>query len=121
MVAHEAGGSFPTTETGTEFEPPSQSRTTLLDDDRSCDRTITGTRTRPTPSQKNIMPNVQDEPRPWPARLVLLGARGVTAMVVGSGALLGRFSLVGSVADSGEKPKCEENGRDRDHDANTHD
>src|SRR5215216_7869429 len=34
-------------------------------------------------------PNVQDEPRPWLARLVLLGARGVTAMVVGSGALLG--------------------------------
>src|SRR5687768_3770099 len=23
------------------------------------------------------LPNVQDEPRPWPARLVLLGARGV--------------------------------------------
>ena len=38
------------------------------------------------------MPNVQDEPRPWLARLVLLGARGVTAMVVGSGALLGIFS-----------------------------
>jgi hypothetical protein len=35
------------------------------------------------------MPNVQDEPRPWLARLVLLGARGVTAMVVGSGALFG--------------------------------
>jgi hypothetical protein len=34
-------------------------------------------------------PNVQDEPRPWLARLVLLGARDVTAMVVGSGALLG--------------------------------
>ena len=28
------------------------------------------------------MPNVQDEPRPWLARLVLLGARDVTAMVV---------------------------------------
>src|SRR5688572_4664247 len=40
-----------------------------------------------------ILPNVQDEPRPWLARLVLLGARGVTAMVVGSGALLGRFSI----------------------------
>jgi hypothetical protein len=36
-------------------------------------------------------PNVQDEPRPWLARLVLLGARDVTAMVVGSGALLGVF------------------------------
>jgi hypothetical protein len=36
--------------------------------------------------------NVQDEPRPWLARLVLLGARDVTAMVVGSGALLARFS-----------------------------
>src|SRR5688572_2107480 len=38
-----------------------------------------------------ILPNVQDEPRPWLARLVLLGARDVTAMVVGSGALLGRL------------------------------
>src|SRR5215207_5145717 len=35
------------------------------------------------------LPNVQDEPRPWLARAVLLGARTVTAMVVGSGALLG--------------------------------
>src|SRR5687767_9272468 len=34
------------------------------------------------------LPNVQDEPRPWLARAVLLGARVVTAMVVGSGALL---------------------------------
>jgi hypothetical protein len=40
--------------------------------------------------------NVQDEPRPWLARLVLLGARDVTAMVVGSGALLGSL-------DSGSK------------------
>jgi hypothetical protein len=39
------------------------------------------------------LPNVQDEPRPWLARLVLLGARDVTAMVVGSGALLGRLAL----------------------------
>ena len=31
-----------------------------------------------------ILPNVKDEPRPWLARLVLLGARGVTAKVVGS-------------------------------------
>ena len=36
-----------------------------------------------------VLPNVQDEPRPWLARLVLLGARDVTAVVVGSGALLG--------------------------------
>jgi hypothetical protein len=36
-----------------------------------------------------LPPNVQDEPRPWLARLVLLGARDVTAMVVGSGALFG--------------------------------
>jgi hypothetical protein len=41
-----------------------------------------------------LWPNVQDEPRPWLARLVLLGARDVTAMVVGSGALLGRFALM---------------------------
>src|SRR5688572_11751548 len=33
--------------------------------------------------------NVQDEPRPQPARLVLLGARDVTDVVVGSSALLG--------------------------------
>ena len=36
----------------------------------------------------HLLPNVQDEPRPWLARAVLLGARIVTAMVVGSGALL---------------------------------
>src|SRR5205823_11455975 len=41
----------------------------------------------------HILPNVKDEPRPWLARLVLLGARGVTAMVVGSGALLARFLI----------------------------
>src|SRR5688572_9409230 len=40
-----------------------------------------------------LLPNVQDEPRPWLARAVLLGARVVTAMVVGSGALLGMFCL----------------------------
>ena len=39
------------------------------------------------------MPNVQDEPRPGLARLVLLGARGVTVPVVGSGALLGVWVL----------------------------
>ena len=39
-------------------------------------------------------PNVQDEPRPGLARLVLLGARGVTAPVVGSGVLLDRFIAV---------------------------
>src|SRR5215211_6873383 len=38
-----------------------------------------------------VSPNVQDEPRPWLARSVLLGARIVTATVVGSGALLGIF------------------------------
>ena len=36
-----------------------------------------------------VRPNVQDEPRPRLARAVLLGARIVTAVVVGSGALLG--------------------------------
>jgi hypothetical protein len=41
-----------------------------------------------------LLPNVQDEPRPWLARAVLLGARIVTAMVVGSGALLGRFAAM---------------------------
>jgi hypothetical protein len=40
-----------------------------------------------------FLPNVKDEPRPWLARLVLLGARDVTAMVVGSGALLGFWSI----------------------------
>jgi len=40
------------------------------------------------------LPNVQDEPRPWLARLVLLGARDVTAMVVGSGAWFGFFFIV---------------------------
>src|SRR5687767_2278881 len=44
----------------------------------------------------SLLPNVQDEPRPWLARLVLLGARDVTAMVVGSGALLAHL-------DSGSK------------------
>src|SRR5688500_13733403 len=39
------------------------------------------------------LPNVQDEPRPWLARAVLLGARIVTAMVVGSSALLGRLFM----------------------------
>src|ERR1044071_8924100 len=41
------------------------------------------------------LPNVQDEPRPWLARAVLLGARIVTAMVVGSGALFGFFFIPG--------------------------
>src|SRR5687767_11701042 len=45
-----------------------------------------------------FLPNVQDEPRPWLARAVLLGARIVTAMVVGSGALLAIFF--------GEVPLC---------------
>ena len=41
-----------------------------------------------------LLPNVQDEPRPWLARAVLLGARIVTAMVVGSGALFGGVDSV---------------------------
>src|SRR4051812_24449510 len=34
-----------------------------------------------------VLPNVKDEPRSGLARLVLLGARDVTALTVGSGAL----------------------------------
>ena len=45
-------------------------------------------------------PNVQDEPRPQPARLVLLGARDVTDVVVGSGALLGCLAFMASEASS---------------------
>src|ERR1043166_1713463 len=37
--------------------------------------------------------NVQDEPRPQPARLVLLGARDVTDVVVGSSAWLGIYRV----------------------------
>jgi len=37
----------------------------------------------------SYLPNVKDEPRPCLARLVLLGARGVTDRVVGSGAWFG--------------------------------
>src|SRR5947207_5797685 len=51
----------------------------------------------------HILPNVKDEPRPWLARLVLLGARGVTAMVVGSGAWLGRFSFAEQPPESNQK------------------
>jgi hypothetical protein len=47
-----------------------------------------------------LSPNVQDEPRPWLARAVLLGARIVTAMVVGSGALLAVFTATGENARS---------------------
>jgi hypothetical protein len=36
-----------------------------------------------------LLPNVQTEPRSWLARSVLLGAQSVTAMIVGSSALLG--------------------------------
>src|SRR4051812_34988621 len=43
----------------------------------------------------SILPNVKDEPRPWLARAVLLGARIVTDMVVGSGALLGTSGHAG--------------------------
>ena len=41
-----------------------------------------------------LSPNVQDEPRPQLARLVLLGARGVTAVVVGSGAWFGSVVFI---------------------------
>src|SRR5690349_683569 len=46
-----------------------------------------------------LLPNVQDEPRPQPARLVLLGARDVTDVVVGSGALLAH-SFIGDSASA---------------------
>ena len=36
-----------------------------------------------------FLPNVQDEPRPWLARSVRLGARSVTAKVVGSSVWFG--------------------------------
>lgn len=39
------------------------------------------------------LPNVQGEPRPYMARSVLLGARFVTCMVVGSTAWLGSFFI----------------------------
>ena len=39
-----------------------------------------------------LLPNVQGEPRSWLARLVLLGARGVTAKFVGSSAWFGSFA-----------------------------
>ena len=42
----------------------------------------------------HIMPNVQSEPRAWLARFVLLGAQNVTAMLVGSTALLGSVFLL---------------------------
>ena len=48
------------------------------------------------PGAADTPPNVKDEPRPWLARAVLLGARVVTAMVVGSGALLGVSAGQGS-------------------------
>jgi hypothetical protein len=56
---------------------------------------------RPDRTALDLLPNVQDEPRPWLARLVLLGARGVTAMVVGSGVLLGFFTFADACA-----PEC---------------
>ena len=40
------------------------------------------------------VPNVQDEPRPQLARSVLLGARSVTAVVVGSSAWLASVFIV---------------------------
>jgi hypothetical protein len=45
----------------------------------------------------DLLPNVQDEPRPRLARAVLLGARIVTAVVVGSGALLGGMDRLQSM------------------------
>jgi hypothetical protein len=54
------------------------------------------------------LPNVKDEPRPWLARLVLLGARGVTAMVVGSGALLGFFSSALPLRQEGDNSRRDE-------------
>ena len=47
------------------------------------------------PPSRGLVANVQDEPQPWLARAVLLGARDVTAMVVGSGALLGGLASSG--------------------------
>ena len=46
-----------------------------------------------TGASRKLLANVKDEPRPWLARAVLLGARIVTAMVVGSGALFGFSSF----------------------------
>jgi len=55
-------------------------------------RTTTGEKCEYQKPRLNL-PNVKDEPRPWLARLVLLGAQGVTARVVGSSAWLGGFLL----------------------------
>jgi hypothetical protein len=44
-----------------------------------------------------ILPNVQDEPRPQLARSVRLGARSVTAVVVGSGAWLGSVVFISEI------------------------
>jgi len=41
-----------------------------------------------------FLPNVKSEPRAWLARFVLLGAQNVTAMLVGSTALLGSVFLL---------------------------
>jgi len=40
------------------------------------------------------LPNAQTEPRSWLARSVLLGAQSVTAMIVGSSALLGSVFIL---------------------------
>src|SRR5215212_9257185 len=65
-----------------------------------------------------FLPNVQDEPRPQLARLVLLGAQDVTDVVVGSGALLGfltfdvvRTELANLLLPG--RPKCEQLLNDR--------
>jgi hypothetical protein len=41
-----------------------------------------------------FLPNVQSEPRSWLARVVLLGARNVTAMIVGSTAWFGGMVFI---------------------------
>ena len=44
-----------------------------------------------------LLPNVQDEPRPQLARSVLLGARSVTAVVVGSGDWFGSVVFISTI------------------------
>jgi hypothetical protein len=51
----------------------------------------------PDSQSEGFAPNVKDEPRPRLARAVLLGARIVTAVVVGSGALFGALDFAKEV------------------------
>jgi len=55
-----------------------------------------------------LLPNVQDEPRSSLARLVLLGARDVTAKIVGSSAWLGSvfISGLGNCSDAAYRYLC---------------